>query len=107
MHPASAEDISGAIKTLLRTAWADIKPEEINKGNCAEFAEEVCRLLANAELKAYWGWIPDMAHAAVRLGNKWFDAECPHGAPAKELPFWAREIVHWDHIPGRALRASG
>lgn len=90
--PLTEGDITQTIETLLATAWADISPQEINNGQCTDFAEDVVTLLKHAGYDAKWDWIPGLPHAAVAFQGKWFDAECPQGAPAHELPYGKREL---------------
>ena len=96
--------ISDMIRKLVAT-WGDdgtpVNPEQINSGDCCDFAEALFGkivsagltsvlsidsndLIANGEGKSYW-------HVWVYHGGKHYDAETPDGVDDWEaLPFFAR-----------------
>lgn len=92
--PATAEDITAAIKVLL-FAWQRIEKvtaRDINSGRCESFGVAVKSYLRAAGLTVQADWITGMAHYAIMLDGLCFDAENPEGKPAMELEFWKREL---------------
>lgn len=88
----TADEIKQAIETLLATAWVDLTPQEINDGDCAEFADNVASLLDRA-VAPEWMMLPDgtqVPHCAIPFDGKWYDSEAPNGALLEEHPFVVR-----------------
>lgn len=85
-----------------------LSPQEINDGNCDEFActlesqgfgmaiwgDELCIILWSDRAMRTKDWFTHFApsHCFVQFENKYYDCECPEGAEfPDDLPFYQRE----------------
>ena len=74
----------------------DMTPDQINGGNCDNFAGDVTRLLGEGEpiwddelTGEEWG-----SHCFIKYKNRYYDAECPQGVNNwQDLPLFARQAI--------------
>lgn len=89
-------DIADIINGLVQiyAAAYGMSAYAINGGDCANFADELIDLYGSGEVL----WHDDMddctqyeadywSHCFVRIGNKYYDSECPEG------------VIHWKNLP--------
>lgn len=70
-------------------------PVRVNNGYCFEFALDV--FAANPSVSFVLNTTPSQEHVVVVYNNKFYDAECLHGAPnLRALPIWQRmaDLMH-------------
>lgn len=85
---------------LLLEHWRDVTPEEINRGRCEEFAEELVDTLVIAgHVRAFvvdsddHTRFMDHWHVWTYVDGKHYDSEAPDGVDDwADLPFFARVV---------------
>lgn len=104
------EQISNAIRDLVKEWDCTEDPSSINSGSCETFADEIVKRIGHGTI-SLWDWEAEKiyggpvnedftwVHCFIAYRGRFYDNECWYGVDDwRDLPIFHRHLAHLAHI---------